>query len=344
MKIVKNNKRISVLGLIKFLAAIAIVFHHICIGARYVNLYILVEFFFFVSGYFTFKHFRKKENCGKTSEEKAKIAFSYTVNKFKPFIPFVLIAVILKYIILLLRNNGGSVSSLLVNMSYDALLLNSQTTEYPWALWYLSAMFIIFPIFCYMCQTRRKYTLYIPLFTSVIIYYFNYFNGDIMGVKSLLRAFFGMSTGILVYAASTYIHKNKSIKKYSPLPLVGAILSFALSILCLYPTFTNSSYWLFRNLYLISTATWLSIILSQKTIISHISSPFMNYLERLSMIIYILHMPIITIIKIVSDFLSLNSFTTIAICIISSIAISAAINEIYKAITMSVYKQKHINQ
>lgn len=62
------------------------------------------------------------------------------------------------------------------------------------------------------------------------------------------------------------------------------------------------------------------------------------------MIIYILHMPIIAIIKIESDFLGLSSSTTIAICIISSIAISAAINEIYKAITMSVYKQKHINQ
>lgn len=44
------------------------------------------------------------------------------------------------------------------------------------------------------------------------------------------------------------------------------------------------------------------------------------------------------------DFLGLSSFTTIAICIISSIAISATINEIYKAITMSAYKQKHINQ
>lgn len=62
------------------------------------------------------------------------------------------------------------------------------------------------------------------------------------------------------------------------------------------------------------------------------------------MIIYILHAPIITIIKIVSDFLGLSSFTTIAICIISRIAISAAVNEIHKAITMSVYKQKHINQ
>lgn len=48
--------------------------------------------------------------------------------------------------------------------------------------------------------------------------------------------------------------------------------------------------------------------------------------------------------KIVSDFLGLSSFTTIAICIISSITISVAINEIYKAIIMSVYKQKHINQ
>lgn len=44
------------------------------------------------------------------------------------------------------------------------------------------------------------------------------------------------------------------------------------------------------------------------------------------------------------DFLGLSSFTTIAICIISSITISATINEMYKAITISVYKQRHINQ
>ena len=66
MRIVQNNKRISVLGLIKFLAAIAIVYFHISTRDHWEHLWLLVELFFFITGYFTFKHFRKKENRGKS--------------------------------------------------------------------------------------------------------------------------------------------------------------------------------------------------------------------------------------------------------------------------------------
>lgn len=62
MKIVKNNKRISVLGLIKLLAAIAIVYFHARLDDHWEHLWLLVGLFFFITGYFTFKHFRKKEN------------------------------------------------------------------------------------------------------------------------------------------------------------------------------------------------------------------------------------------------------------------------------------------
>lgn len=72
MRIVKNNKRISVLGLIKFLAAIAIVYYHTDLGGHWNHLWILVELFFFITGYFTFKHFRKKENRGKELGAKSK--------------------------------------------------------------------------------------------------------------------------------------------------------------------------------------------------------------------------------------------------------------------------------
>ena len=90
MRIVKNNKRISVLGLIKFLAAIAIVYFHVFPEGHWSHLWLLVEMFFFITGYFTFKHFRKKGNRGKTAEQKSKNAISYTAKKFLPLIPFVL--------------------------------------------------------------------------------------------------------------------------------------------------------------------------------------------------------------------------------------------------------------
>ena len=69
MRIVKNNKRISVLGLIKFFTAIAIVYFHTLPtdpSTHWSHLWLLVELFFFITGYFTFKHFRKKENRGNT--------------------------------------------------------------------------------------------------------------------------------------------------------------------------------------------------------------------------------------------------------------------------------------
>lgn len=189
MRIVKNNKRISVLGLIKFLAAIAIIYFHVFPEGHWSHLWLLVEIFFFITGYFTFKHFRKKENRGKTAEQKSKNAISYTAKKFLPLIPFVLVAIAIKYTALILRNDGTSLPSILKILPLDILLLNSQTSELNWPLWYLSATLIVFPLFCYMCQTKQKHTLYIILFTSVIAYYFNFFNGATDYLGCLIRAF-----------------------------------------------------------------------------------------------------------------------------------------------------------
>ena len=97
----------------------------------------LSKYSFFITGYFTFKHFRKKENRGKTAEQKSKNAISYTTKKFLPLIPFVLVAIAIKYTALILRNDGTSLPSILKILPLDILLLNSQTSELNWPLWYL---------------------------------------------------------------------------------------------------------------------------------------------------------------------------------------------------------------
>lgn len=297
MKIVKNNKRISVLGLIKFLATIAIVYFHIIPEGHWSHLWLLVEIFFFITGYFTFKHFRKKENRGKTLEQKSKNAIVYTAKKFLPFIPYVLVAITLKYVALLLRNDGTPLSSILKILPLDILLLNSQVMELNWPLWYLSAMLIVFPLFCLMCQTKRKYTLYIILLTSIIVYYFNIFNGGVSHIQCLVRAFFGLSTGVLIYAFASYIKGNKKIKKKSTLVPLAYLLLMIASILCLYPTEDNLGYQIYGCIFLVLSVFWLSILLSGKTIFSQLSSPFLDYLERLSVVIYMIHVPIIYILQ-----------------------------------------------
>lgn len=297
MKIVKNNKRISVLGLIKFLAAIAIVYFHVFPEGHWSHLWLLVEIFFFITGYFTFKHFRKKENRGKTLEQKSKIAIVYTAKKFLPFVPYVLVAIILKYVALLLRNDGTPLFSILKILPLDILLLNSQVMDLNWPLWYLSAMLIVFPLFCLMCQTKHKYTLYIILLTSIIVYYFNIFDGDVSHIQCLVRAFFGLSTGVLIYAFTSYIRGNKKIKKKSTLVPLAYLLLMIASILCLYPAEDNLGYQIYGCIFLVLSVFWLSILLSGKTIFSQLSSPFLDYLERLSIVIYMIHVPIIYILQ-----------------------------------------------
>lgn len=331
MKIVKNNKRISVLGLIKFLSAIAIVYFHVGIseGDYWEHLWLLVELFFFITGYFTFRHFRKKGNRGVSLEQRSKNAIAYTVKKFTPFIPYIVVAIIIKYIALLPRSNDASFFSVMKILPLDILLLNSQVSELNWPLWFLSAMLIVFPLFCIMCQIKHKYTLYILLLTSSIVYYFNIFDGGVSHVQCLIRAFFAMSTGILVYAFSTYIKKNKRIKRGSIYLLLIWLCLVAVSILCLYPTRYNSGHKIYGNIFIVLSALWLSILLSGKTILSQISSPLMDYFERLSMIIYLIHVPIIYILQLtfLSSMLSDVQlvFATISLSIIISILLNTTI-------------------
>ena len=333
MRIVKNNKRISVLGLIKFLAAIAIVYFHISTRDHWEHLWILVELFFFVTGYFTFKHFRKKENRCKTIEQKSKNAISYTIKKFLPLIPFAIIAIIIKYIALFLLNDKNMYSSIIRVLPLDILLLNSQTSDFLWPLWYLSAMLIVFPLFCLMCQTKHKNTLYVVLFTSIIAYYFNFFNGATSQFNCLIRAFFGMSAGILVYAFSSHIRKNKNIKRDSKSLMFLFIILATASILCLYPTKYSNGYQLYGILFIIFTILWLSILLSGKIFLSRVSSPTMDYLERISMIIYMIHIPVMYVLWLPIFPSPLSENQLLIMTILSSIVLSAVLNLVSSEIT-----------
>lgn len=159
MRIVKNNKRISALGLIKFLAAIAIILHHAFINSGHgTHFWLFVDLFFFITGYFTFKHFRKKKNRGMILEDKADRAIKYTIKKFSAFIPYVMIAVVLYSISYIVEEGNLNFSSILI-IPFNLTFLNSQINLHMSALWFLSAMLIVFPLFCLMCQTKKQKSL-----------------------------------------------------------------------------------------------------------------------------------------------------------------------------------------
>lgn len=330
MRIVKNNKRISVLGLIKFLAAIAIIFHHAFINSGHgTHFWLFVDLFFFITGYFTFKHFRKKKNRGMILEDKADRAIKYTIKKFSTFIPYVMIAVILYSISYIVEEGNLNFSSILI-IPFNLTFLNSQINLHMSALWFLSAMLIVFPLFCLMCQTKNKRVLYIVLFTAVVVYYFNSFDHYFYGIQSLIRAFASMSTGVLVYATSRAIRHNFRTKKSTITLSVIGVLSLVLSLICLYPNSMNSNYTIYGYLFLLLTFVWLSILLSGRTIFSKISSPLFDYLERISMIIYLVHAPIIKILLIPE--LALRRRYVFLISLIISIILSILLDVIVSKI------------
>ena len=132
MKIVQNNSRISILGLVKFLAALAIVLYHTMpYDGYWRQSYLLVEFFFFITGYFTFKHFQKDQKAIQHDDIEAKSikALKYTAKKFLAFLPFVIIASIMIhagpiYTFLTTGNITQELAEAIIAIPLDSLFLN----------------------------------------------------------------------------------------------------------------------------------------------------------------------------------------------------------------------------
>ena len=153
-----------VIDLIRFICAIGIVVHH-CAFLYYIDPngipgnfrfrigLILVEVFLIISGYFTAAHF--KTNRILKLETRFKKSIKYTFKKFKVFIPYIIISVLLGFTVSLIIN-GLTGQNLIEELSKlpEELTLNSvfyNTFVIPAhdpSLWYLSATFLVFPLFC----------------------------------------------------------------------------------------------------------------------------------------------------------------------------------------------------
>ena len=86
----ENHRRISLLGFIKFVAAVLIAWFHTSIffasksEPRFTTGCILVELFFIITGYFTAKHFQNNKMGIQTLSinEKALLAIRYSIKKY----------------------------------------------------------------------------------------------------------------------------------------------------------------------------------------------------------------------------------------------------------------------
>ena len=198
----------------RFIYMLIIIGHHqYFIGAisnwHFQSGWIAVEFFFFLTGYFTVCHFERTREPERG--ECAKTATQYTLRKFRRFLPYFVLAEIAEYTldsiaIWMDTHSWTSVFQLLWIMPAELAFLGTagfaELNLIP--IWFLSAMLITLPVFCFLLLCWRKVTQYLLSWLVPILCLgcLNSCYGAATGVPCYLRAISGMLLGCCVYMLS----------------------------------------------------------------------------------------------------------------------------------------------
>lgn len=214
-----KQKKMGMIELWRFLFMLLIMGRHLYhLGMKgdypFRGAWIYVEFFFILTGGFTFKHFEKMRMQGKCPADYVHESIGYTLHKFKGFVGYAVIAVFSEYFIAgysLLKS--GQFSEFILsfrNMPFEMMFLSSSGIVNPKVapIWYLSAMLLVMPLFCFVVQKYRSFFVSIGCWLFPVLYYGR------VGVTSLrdwphdmLRAFACMSLGAFAYLLSLEIQK-----------------------------------------------------------------------------------------------------------------------------------------
>ncbi len=285
----------------RFVAILLIMAHHtyhIGLGTAHPFdlAWIFVEFFFILSGYFTVKHFFDFHN---DNSQFGKEALCYSFNKFKPFIPFVVIATLSEYFLLFLKNglSRGFIWSLLDSMPFEICLLSSaaaNSTPMVEPIWYLSAMFLVFPIFCLLIQIKNRYVFYIIAGTFPVVYY------GAVGVSCLrswphdmIRAFACLLIGGFVYGIVDFIRTLK-IK-----PIANVLMHFV-NVVCILSVIFLTYFNMKANRFILFAFILFSVnVLSGHCILANTSNKFILFIGKITMPMYLSHWTVGSLINLV---------------------------------------------
>lgn len=315
--------------LARFIASMFIMIHHIgyCVLGYnpWGNFWIYVEFFLIITGYYTAKHFD-----GKNYSNPIKESIIYTLKKFIPFIPYTIITITLMYLLNLTPkllsgelNIKGFIFSFTDDFIFENLLIiESYNEPLVVPLWYLSTLFIVFPLFSWLMQIRNRY--WIICITSI----YSLFYYGIMGVtgnrtyhNDFLSVIAGLCIGAFIYefiySFSDYISKiNKLILT------VIEIITFTVPIFINFFNLGSTRFILF------CFTVCLAIMLPNLSYTSNIKGKVFIYLGRLSMPIFIIHWFIGKLIEYLSNNIFLWS-DTIKIILYYGITIIVAMTAMY---------------
>lgn len=190
-------KRYANVEIMRFVAGVIIMtFHLSFVGIprgthRFSESYIWVEFFFILMGYFTIAHFDRNQFTD--IDEKAKAAILYTKRKAMSFYPYAALSVCL-YSFLDFTVHKYEIADW-VSLFFDITMLTGSFNNQKamnGVLWFLTAIIIIYPAFCLLCQIKARNLLYIFAFYVTILFYgYNDYIEYTRAPMSIVRAMVG---------------------------------------------------------------------------------------------------------------------------------------------------------
>ena len=274
--------------LIKFMSSLMIVYYHrYIIGYErftypFTDAWIFVELFLMVTGYFTYCHFLRSDDPH---------IVQYTLSKIKRLMPYVVFTVLASYLCvnlpLFCAGDLYTAVSNAKDLPAELLLMRAlikspdQMIFYCGNLWYLSALLVVLPVFCLLCEKCRKYILPIAFVYCPVYYIYTGASAVTLAPRCLLRTLAGLLAGVLIYHLSAYVRAHP---RFSPVVYTLAEGMLLASVFVgLYLNCRN-----FEN-YVMAFILFLTIVFSQRAIQLPLRPKAANLLGELSAVIFVTH-------------------------------------------------------
>ena len=289
------KKRIRIIDLWRFIAAILIMIHHLYLlgysfeERQYLGYFslIFVEFFFIITGYFTCLHFERTEN-----KDIFKSSLEYLVYKFLPFLPYTTIAITLQYIVSAPINSGlKAFLANFLNYPFEVLLLGEVHVSFQKLapIWFLSAMLLTLPVITIISQLKNKNMVLLISGLTPLFYYgqspTTYFSR--IWPDDLLRAVSGMLLGVFICTITKVLKEKKLMIKSKKTRCIMTLLEVFCLLFVLIATIFN--FRSLKNLVILSFALSIFAMLSGYSYSAELNCTFFTYLGKISMPIFIWH-------------------------------------------------------
>lgn len=283
----RTGVRYGNVDITRFLACLAIVdFHLYILGYPQSKGWAWVDYFFILSGYFTMSHFQKQKDY----KECGMAAMTYTFRKFSGYLPYVIVAELLRYGIdafpLVQSHAYKDAIKGFFPMPFEILFFIGAFFPRLGPVWYLSTMFFTLPLLIIAIYKWRDIW---PAFSFLlpVLYYGRYGMNTIRDwPHDLVRAFACLTLGTGLY----YIIKLIRTREWSRFErFILTVLEIFLLLASMYITIYGMG---FHHLLIFFFPMLIVLQISGCTYSAYIHGSFCGFLGKISLLIYLFYLDV----------------------------------------------------